>query len=142
MIVLGVVAISGWLYTQREQIQNTENKNREFIENAFPKSLISLSIDSHGAHFKIRPDGRKFVVGDPRTVENYRFNFDFSVSDVGQIFFTPDHHGCVTYTVKEIRNDRIVLHYVTNFDLRSFGKNIRGSDTGDFTVYPTEATKK
>lgn len=142
LIILGSITISGWCYTQREQIQNTQNKNRDSIEKSFPNSLIALTIDSNGAHLRIKPDGQKFVLGDPKIMDSYGFSFNFTLNHAGQMFFSPGHHGSSTYTVKEIRPDRIVLHYTTNFDLRSFGKNIRSSDQGDFTVVATEATEK
>jgi hypothetical protein len=118
-----------------EKVERTTNQQKDWFEPFFRKAAISLSIDSTGAHFRTRRDARKFCLGAPREPMG-EFQFEFTLSKPGEVFYSPDHHGMMIFTVKRITADAIVIGYESSFDHRSFGKNLVTKDEGEFTLHP------
>ena len=117
------------------ELQKTTNKYQESLSEFFKQACISLSIDQFGAHFSMRHDGAKFCIGDPQKAgTSTTYQFEFTISKPGDIFYSLEHHGIKVFTVKSIDSDRIVLKYLSKFDHRSFSKNLLTEDLGEITL--------
>lgn len=116
--------------------EQTENKYRDFAVGSFKRPGGSFSINASGAHFRIGPNTAKFVIGDPQDGENIKFESEFTLSKPGDMFYRPDHHGTMVFTVKSIVADTIVISYRVTFDYRSFGENLVTTDVGEFALQP------
>ena len=47
---------------------------------------------------------------------------------------SPDHHGSFFYAVKDIAKSGVLVEYETQFDHRSFGKDLITIDKGEFEI--------
>jgi hypothetical protein len=121
-------------------IERTTNKQTDELVKFFHVAALSLQIEAKGAHFVTRKDGPKFVNADLRDHEAVAnkilpFEFDFTISHVGQVFSSPDHHGMRIFRAKQIMPNALVLEYESSFDHRSFSKNLITIDTGELTLH-------
>lgn len=137
VLVCHILIVSVLANDSFPKVEHTTNKYRGSMEQLFKRASVALSIDKAGAHFQTRPDGPKFCLGDPRKgVHATEFQFDFTLSKPGEVFFSPDHHESRIFTVKRVDPDKVVLQYETEFDHRSFGKNLITTDSGEIKLSP------
>ena len=105
----------------------------------FHRGETSLSIDAAGAHFRTARNGRGICLGDPEDPQSHRemtFVPEFALSQPGEKFWSPDHHGSAAFTVKRITQEGVVLGYRSSFDFTSFGQNVLSIDEGEITLEP------
>ncbi len=123
-------------------IKYTTNQAQDWMLKFFQRAGSTLSIDNTGAHFQMAHNGRGFCLGDPddpTTLQHMTFVSQFTLSKPGEIFWSPDHHGSAIFTVKQIAPEGLVLSYRTEFDSRSFGKNVISIDEGEIKLEPFQS---
>ena len=121
------------------KIESATNKDKKWLVQLFQKSAASLSIDSEGAHFHIRPDQAKFCLGNPFASnggQSSSFQFEFTLTKPGEMFYSPDHHSMRIFKVKQITPDKLVLSYETTFDHHPFSKDLVTKDSGEIELLP------
>lgn len=99
----------------------------------FKHSAHSLKIDGAGAHFRTRHFGKKFAMGDPQLNDLRGWQFEFTLSQPGERFYSPDHHGMTKFVVKRITAESIVLGYKSSFTSQS---GFSTSSSGTITLHP------
>ena len=109
------------------------DRKAKWFVSFFKGAAHSLKIDRTGAHFHTRHFGPKFAMGDPRLHEGRGWQFEFTLSQRGERFFSPEHHGESEFVVKRITPDSIVLGYKSSSDWQ-WGS--RPSGRGEFTLHP------
>ena len=73
-----------------------------------------MTIDSAGVHFGKRYDGYKFCLGHPRDrdlTKDLVYVQEFTLTEAGQAFWLPDHHGPTIFIIKEIDGTKVILQY-------------------------------
>lgn len=77
----------------------------------FERAAHSLKIDAAGAHFHTRHFGPKFAMGNADQQPPNGWQFEFTLTQPGERFYSPEHHSTREFIVKRITADSIVLGY-------------------------------
>ena len=146
LLVAAVVGAAFGVYIRNQRprqieprIERTTNQGQDWWVKFFRRGESSLSIDETGAHFQLSQNGRGLCLGDPddpKSLKQMEFVSQFTLSKPGEIFWSPDHHGSATFTVKSITPEGVVLNYRTTFSHLAFGKNLVSIDEGEITLEP------
>ncbi len=109
------------------EIEKTENKSKEARTEYFKTSLKKL----------IRFNEDKVIFSTDRhygvKTDNGRTN-DFILGVNGKFKSAPDNHSHTDYQLVHIGDKSVTIHYKSEFDHRSFGKNKISIDEGTFEV--------
>ncbi|WP_255989253.1 hypothetical protein [Chitinolyticbacter albus] len=126
ILVILIVAVT-FGCTPTPKVEETVDKERANLTTLVMESMIEIQRkDREHVHFK----AEQLFVSERATSGNPR-EFDLAV---GQVFFHPDHHYRIVFTVREIDDSIVVLDYESVFSHESFGKNLITKDRGTINV--------
>ncbi|MDZ7735398.1 MAG: hypothetical protein U5P41_04135 [Gammaproteobacteria bacterium] len=106
------------------EIVETEGQHEESFQRFFDRQLTALIRQGDRVHFEVAEDGN-IAKYDP---DRHQWKRSFVLAE-GDRFFQRDHHGRVEFTVREIRDDGVLIEARSLFDHRSFGPEKITRDT-------------
>ena len=127
-LVLAVFCIQ--VPAQAIQIEKTLNKHKDFVETNLLKHLYTVSRVSNGAAIHLTVDGGY-------RLEKLQFQeglVEFTCPLQGRFYGPPDHHVSLEFTVVKIGATEAIFQYKSEFDHRSFGKDLISVDTGEIQI--------
>ncbi len=106
------------------EIETTHNKDKEVVKNYFMDHLKTLrNIDN--SKVKIKTDG---------LILNSNNLSEFILKHGAKFKNLPDKHSLMTFSLKEINDNGVVISYKSEVNHRSFAKNLKTIDLGDVFV--------
>jgi len=107
-----------------------DEQKQQFLER-FQSSILHLWPEGDGV--RILTNGEFLGENEYEHITESWIN-DFHCDIGGMFIQKPDRHVSVKFTLKEIRDDGVILSYESSFDHRSFGKDLITKDKGTFKV--------
>lgn len=106
------------------EVVETEGQYEESFQRFFDRHLATLTREGDRVRFEAAEDGN-IAKYDPN---RHQWKSSFALAEGGR-FFQRDHHGRVEFTIKEIRDDGVLIEARSLFDHRSFGQDKITRDT-------------
>lgn len=140
-----VLLVFGSMFVNAEelpnQVERTENKQKEWMENFLNDQLIELSAFktdySNNKFVFVRSKGRLQKETLVETVSGQRMKYS---SPIFVLFYgfdqceVMDGHGRMTFEISKVMENSVIFHYRSSFSLNSFGKNLTTIDEGEVEI--------
>jgi hypothetical protein len=125
--MLCILAVSIGLVACGPQVERSIGKNKTGLETSLNAHLISVVPISEKV--SVITDG-SLGVRDSAGV----WQKEFVLGKGEKFMMQPDEHASASFEVVGIKPDSVSLKYVSQFDHRSFGKNLIATDEGEIEV--------